>query len=401
MLARDEELGMPVALKLLPETVTDDKEGITRLKSEVLRGMNLTHPGIVRVHNFERDDSHAAIVMEFVPGETLADRKAREPEQCFDWRQIQPWIEQLCTVLDYAHNEGRIAHRDLKPRNLILTEDGRLKVADFGLAAILTESLTRAVTQKDAVGTPPYMSPQQVLGKPPTRTDDMYALGATIYDLLTGRPPFFRGDIFGQVLHEAAPSMAERRAELGVAGKAPIPPSWEYAVAACLSKESAGRPASGAAFLAMLRENSPAIESTPIIRVRVSKPAPIPAPASDRVETTKVQAYSPPLEQAKPMKNEPESSPVRGWNPTTRSHPRPVKTGFLWNLVYTAAAGAVVAAGLHWIRHTYPPAPPAESEIAAESQTPPPKSKLGSSALEPASDLGAVRRDAPRSSTKR
>jgi serine/threonine protein kinase len=336
--------------------------------------------------------------MEFVPGETLADRKVREPGHCFEWMEILPWIQQLCTVLDYAHNEGRIAHRDLKPRNLILTEDGRLKVADFGLAAIITESLTRPATRNDAVGTPPYMSPQQVLGKPPTRTDDMYALGATIYDLLTGRPPFFRGDIFGQVLHETAPSMAERRAELGVQQKAAIPSAWEYAVAACLSKDPIDRPANGAAFLEIVRQASDVVQPAPIVRVRVSKPAPVPVPAREcnRMETTKVGNYAPRAPQSEPMKTATLSSPVRRWNSLSRRQSRPAATGILWNLFFTVTAAAVVAAGMHFVRRSIPAAsraPAAMTSNESESSKSEASGRLGSTSLEPASELGAVWRE--------
>jgi serine/threonine protein kinase len=270
VLAHDEELNISVALKLLPDSVSDDTEGISRFKSEVLRGMTLAHSGIVRVHTFERDARNAAIVMEYVPGETLAEAKARQAANCFDCHEIYQWLEQLCAVLDYAHGEAHVAHRDLKPRNIMLTPDGRVKLTDFGLASLLSESLTRVATSANAVGTPPYMSPQQVLGKPATRVDDIYALGATIYDLLTGRPPFFRGDVFAQVLHEEAPSMTQRRQELSVTGKGEIPRTWERAVAACLSKEPGARPASGAALLAMLRE----VEIAPVATIRVLHSAP-------------------------------------------------------------------------------------------------------------------------------
>ena len=92
--------------------------------------------------------------MEYVPGETLADAKARQEGHCFDSHEIMPWIEQLCVALDYAHSEARVAHRDLKPRNIMLTPEGRVKITDFGLASLLSESLTRVATSPNAVGTP-------------------------------------------------------------------------------------------------------------------------------------------------------------------------------------------------------------------------------------------------------
>lgn len=254
VLAQDTVLDVPVALKLVPEVVIKDSEGIGDLKKEVLRGMELTHPNIVRVFSFEQDDKAAVIVMEHVEGETLAQKKAHRPNRCFDCEEILPWVEQLCAALDYAHNEARIAHRDLKPSNLLITAAGRLKVADFGIASSLSDTLSRVSVRIDSAGTPPYMSPQQAMGERPSHLDDIYSLGATIYELLTGKPPFFRGNILAQVMHEEPIPMSERRAEFEVTGCAPIPEAWEKAVAACLSKNPGGRPNGGSAVLAMLKD---------------------------------------------------------------------------------------------------------------------------------------------------
>jgi serine/threonine protein kinase len=251
-LAQDEVLGVPVALKLLPEEISRDEVELESLRKEVIRGIALTHSGIVRVFSFERDALNTGIVMEYVDGESLAQLKHRQPDHCFDPELIRPWLEQLCAVLDYAHNEARIAHRDLKPRNLMVTREGRLKVADFGIASSLAETMSGVSIRHDAAGTPPFMSPQQARGERPTSADDIYAVGATLYDLLTGKPPFFRGDIIGQLMHEVPHRMNDRRTELGVTGRAPIPPAWERVVAACLAKDAALRPPSGAALLQLL-----------------------------------------------------------------------------------------------------------------------------------------------------
>jgi hypothetical protein len=253
VLAHDNVLNVPVALKLIPELVVRDTDGILDLKKEVLRGMELTHPNIVRVFSFEQDAERALIVMEHVQGETLAQKKAQQPNRCFECDEILPWVEQLCAALDYAHTEARIAHRDLKPGNLLLTPGGRLKIADFGIASSLSDTMSRVSVRADSSGTPPYMSPQQAMGERPSHLDDIYSLGATIYELLTGKPPFFRGNILAQVMHEEPASMAQRRAELEVKGCADIPEVWERTVAACLAKNPDSRPNSGAAILAMLR----------------------------------------------------------------------------------------------------------------------------------------------------
>lgn len=253
LLAEDEELGIPVALKMVPELVVQDHQGFDELKREVLRGRALLHPGIVRTHNFARGTTSAAIVMVYVDGENLATLEGRQPGGCFDAAEVRPWLEQLCAVLVYAHQEAHIAHRDLKPANLMLTGEGRIKVADFGIAASLSDSISRISVRGDNSGTPAYMSPQQIMGEPSSRLDDIYALGATLYDLLTGKPPFHDGQILTQAIEGIAPTMNKRRLELGVAGKTLIPPEWEQTVAACLAKRPEDRPQNAGEVLALLR----------------------------------------------------------------------------------------------------------------------------------------------------
>jgi serine/threonine protein kinase len=251
-LAQDEVLRIPVALKLVPEQVARSEEALEGLRKEVLRGIALTHPGIVRVYSFERDTTGAAIVMEYVEGEPLSDLKARQPNRCFDPERLRPWLEQLCAVLDYAHREAHVAHRDLKPSNLMLTREGRLKVADFGIASNLAETSAGISVRNDSSGTPPYMSPQQAMGERPSAADDIYSLGATFYELLTGKPPFYRGHIITQVLNDAPDSLKSRRDELAITGRPEVPAQWERAIAACLSKHPEDRPPSGAALLQLL-----------------------------------------------------------------------------------------------------------------------------------------------------
>jgi serine/threonine protein kinase len=252
-LAHDERVDMHVALKFLPDVVARDAECVDELKRELRRGLNLTHPGIVRVFSFEQDEQGAAISMEYVDGITLGALKLKQPSGCFDWDDLLPWVEQLCTALDYAHEEAKIVHRDLKPRNLMLTTKGRLKVADFGVATSISETMSRGTIRKDGSGTPPYMGPQQAFGEDPSPSDDIYSLGATLYELLTGRPPFYQGNILAQVQQRLPPSMKERREVLKVVGKKPIPEHWEKTVAACLAKHVEDRPQRASEVLEELR----------------------------------------------------------------------------------------------------------------------------------------------------
>jgi formylglycine-generating enzyme required for sulfatase activity len=246
--ARDDELGETVALKFLPEVVARDAVAIDELKEETRRARRLTHPNIVRIHDFVRDDLQAAVSMEFVDGTTLAQLRLQQPGKVFTVAVLGPLAAQLCAALDYAHHAAKVVHRDLKPANLLVTRDGELKVADFGIARSLTETHTRLTgrTTGGTSGTLLYMSPQQLLGLKPTAADDIYALGATLCELLTSKPPFHRGDastLMLQIREKAPLSMAEQRAELEVAGE-PIPAAWEQTIAACLAKTPDERPPS-------------------------------------------------------------------------------------------------------------------------------------------------------------
>lgn len=250
-LAYDQRLTQHVALKFLPENTAVDDEAWRDLVRETKRSRELTHPSIVRVHDLEKDDRTAAIAMEYVDGEGLAARKLRQPAGYFEVPEIAQWIGQLCEALDYAHRQAQIVHRDLKPANIMISAQGALKVMDFGISSSIADSVSRRSMLSGISGTPLYMSPQQCSGEMPAVTDDIYSLGALIYELLTGKPPFYTGDLPMQILQKAPPSMAVRRAELGRGG-APIPAMWEQTVARCLAKEAAARPPSVRAVAAAL-----------------------------------------------------------------------------------------------------------------------------------------------------
>lgn len=297
LLAQDTALDIPVAVKLLPRPLINDTEGVVSLRKEVLRGMALMHRGIVRTNNFEMDESGAGIVMEYVDGENLGEIKAQQEGECFNPDQILPWIEELCMVLDYAHSDARIVHRDLKPRNIMLTRAGRIKVADFGIAAVVNESKSRHSMEGQVSGTLSYMSPQQAQGLRPNHLDDVHALGATIYELLTSKPPFFRGNpaaIMHQIVAVVPPSMAERREDLEIDGKVPLSAVWEETIASCLAKEAGDRPQSAGEVLAKLK--SAPIRIGAMENARPAALLPI-VPAAIRKDATSKAAARPAAEQ--------------------------------------------------------------------------------------------------------
>jgi serine/threonine protein kinase len=209
-LARDEELERDVALKFLPQPVVHDAALLDDLKRETRRSLELTHKNIVRIYDFEHDERMACISMEYVDGETLSNLRAEKEQRVFEPSELAPLTAQLCEALDYAHNYARVIHRDLKPANLMVNRRGELKVSDFGIARSLSDTVSRLTAEQGHSGTLVYMSPQQLKGKCGTHLDDIYSLGATLYDLLTSKPPFYSGNIDRQI-HERVPPTAPIR----------------------------------------------------------------------------------------------------------------------------------------------------------------------------------------------
>jgi serine/threonine protein kinase/Tfp pilus assembly protein PilF len=244
-LARDEELEREVALKFLPGLMIQDRAVFDQLKRETKRCLELTHPHIVRIHDFVHDERSGCISMEYIDGETLSNLRAEKEEKVFEPDQIATWTSQLCDALDYAHNHAKVIHCDLKPANLMVNQRGDLKVSDFGIARGLGDSMSRLTMEQGRSGTLVYMSPQQLGGERGTHLDDIYSLGASVYELLTSKPPFYSGNIDRQIHERVAPSMTERRKELEIE-PALVPQVWEDAVAACLAKDPSRRPQSAA-----------------------------------------------------------------------------------------------------------------------------------------------------------
>jgi serine/threonine protein kinase len=240
-LAHDERLDRDVALKFLPEAVHFDAGALDDLKRETRRCLELTHPNIIRIYDFVTDATAAAISMEYIDGKTLAALRIEKENRVFEVDDLRDWIGQACGALYYAHEEVKVVHRDLKPANLMVTSRGQIKIADFGIARSVSDSMTAVTMRRATSGTLVYMSPQQMNGDMSKTTDDIYALGATIYEFLTSKPPFYSGDIPFQVRQSIPRKMSERREELGISG-AEIPTEWEEAIASCLEKVPEQRP---------------------------------------------------------------------------------------------------------------------------------------------------------------
>jgi len=267
-LARDEDLERDVALKFLPDLMIQDHTVFDQLKREAKRCLELTHPHIVRTHDFIHDERSGCISMEYIDGETLSNLRAEKQQRVFEPDEIARWISQLCDALNYAHNRANVIHCDLKPANLMANQRGDLKVSDFGIARSLTDSVSRLTVQQGRSGTLVYMSPQQLNGERCTHLDDIYSLGASVYELLTSKPPFYSGNIDRQICERLVPSMTERRKELDIEPTL-VPPIWEDAVAACLAKDPSQRPQS-ATEVAQRLQLAPAETAIGIARGKTS-----------------------------------------------------------------------------------------------------------------------------------
>ncbi|MFO1488509.1 MAG: bifunctional serine/threonine-protein kinase/formylglycine-generating enzyme family protein [Verrucomicrobiota bacterium] len=312
-LAHDRVLEQEVAPKFLADHLVNDRKAVERLKHETRRNLKLSHPNIVRIHDFLQDANGCAITMEYVEGWSLWTMKVDKPNQIFSIPEITPWLRELFAALDYAHHQAGIVHRDIKPGNLMINARGQLKITDFGLARNIRKSTSRDFVDRRVVGTDVYMSPQQWSGHEPTISDDIYSIGATLYELLTGKPPFYQGNILDQVYETVPPSMKERLQQLGVE-EVEIPEAYEKIVAACLSKHPEERPGSVslvAAGLGLVETTLPpaeaALPETPVTGIQFeSEPepaAPAETPEFPQVESMVEESSRPAREAAAPRFN--------------------------------------------------------------------------------------------------
>jgi len=190
VLARQVALDRLVAVKRVTGAFAVDEEARARLQREAQALARLEHPNIVRLYDFRRDGRDAAIIMEYVPGESL-DRRLARGEMSTDTALAV--LTAVAAALEHAHSRG-IVHRDVKPANVLLSESGEVKLADFGLARVLAGATALRTRAGTVMGTPAYMAPEQVLGERVDERTDAYAYSVLAYELLTGQRPFARED---------------------------------------------------------------------------------------------------------------------------------------------------------------------------------------------------------------
>ena len=304
-LAHDEVLGKDVSLHFVPTVLLGDAAAMNELRREVKRTRQLIHPDILRVYDLVEDTDWAAISMDAFEGESLAVRLAKAGGAGCEIADVLPWVTQLCQTLEDAHKVN-VVHRDVSPASVFLGGEGKVFVANFGTGRCIADAVARISEKPNprlAAG-----SPQQLDGAAATRMDDVYAVGALLFQALTGRLPFVGDDVAGQI-HRAAPQTVS---SLRGKGAAPVPAAWEKTIAACLEKRPEARPQSAAEITKRLTaagaEKEPAFAPAVAAQKKVVpvESAPAVAPAAAIPKTSK----SEPLAASK-TRSEPPAAPVK------------------------------------------------------------------------------------------
>jgi len=225
--AEDTRLRRLVAVKFLSEEFSQNESARERFQREARAASALQHPNICTVYEGDEHEGHPFLVMELLEGQTMKERILASPLQM---EEVLDWGTQIADALDAAHAAG-IVHRDIKPANIFVTKRGQARILDFGLAKVGTKSVpltpgsdSSGAAESDAeltlpgvlMGTLPYMSPEQALGRPIDWRTDIWSLGAVLYEMVSGRPPF--GSEATQVLSSILTREPRRLAALGRPG---------------------------------------------------------------------------------------------------------------------------------------------------------------------------------------
>src|SRR5437868_8384863 len=243
-LAEDTRLGRKVALKLLAEELTQNRDRLSRFDQEAYAASALNHPNILTIYEMGDEGGRHYIVTEFIDGQTLRKRLGGPPLESTEVLDI---AIQVASALEEAHAAG-IVHRDIKPDNIMVRRNGYVKVLDFGLAKLTEtvdrtpsdgEASTRVMVQTDAgvvMGTSHYMSPEQARGKPVDARTDIWSLGVVLYELMAGRTPFegeTATDVLSAITKTEPPPLARYAAN--------VPAEYEWIVMKALRKDAGER----------------------------------------------------------------------------------------------------------------------------------------------------------------
>ena len=327
--ARDLMLERTVAIKLLRKDFSDKPNFREHFRQEAKAAANLSHPNIVTIHDFGIHEEQLFIVMEYVSGIDLKSLIKQQGE--LELSEAIDLITQACAGVGYAHRAG-LVHCDIKPQNMLVTPDKRLKVVDFGIARALA---TISPDEKTDVvwGSPQYFSPEQAAGAAPSPASDVYSLGIVLYELLTGQLPFTANTSkeLARLHREAlAPSPRKYKPEL--------PISIERIILKVLSKEPASRYRTAGQFGQVLANFNQEITSTEQGTNEVQSSA-------EELQTVQPQMVLPPNTQAT-LRQVPLEKPSN--QPFIQSHPKARKTAidFDWATWILALLALITAGGL-------------------------------------------------------
>ena len=316
-LAYDEVLGKDVTLHFIPTVLLGDASAMNALRQEVKRTRQLIHPNILRIYDLVEDGEWAAVSMDAFTGESLAVRLAKTKGAGLGDGEIKPWLAELCQTLDEAY-KIHVVHRDISPDNLLLCDSpenvllgdaSRLFITNFGISRLMADAEAR-ISGKDH----PRLaarSPQQLAGLEATRLDDVYAIGALLFECLTGRLPFAGKNLRDQIQNTPPAAISNLRGK----DARKLPEAWEKCIAACLEKSPEARPQSASEIaqrLAVVETQQAPCEKVPETAVVVAQPGSkeIEAATSGRARTTgdssDVAGKSTSLATSAERKSEPE-----------------------------------------------------------------------------------------------
>ncbi|MDX2175145.1 MAG: molecular chaperone DnaK [Candidatus Sumerlaeia bacterium] len=236
--AKDKTLDEIVALKVLNDFLCQDPMAVERFKREARAARKLSHPNIVRIHDMFESGSKRFISMEYIEGTDL--KRMQADQTTLSAEQVLYYITQIGEGIGHAHQLG-IIHRDIKPANIMITKANTVKITDFGIAKMLKgDDGTKSGTA--VIGTPLYMAPEQITGASIDARSDIYALGIVMYELLSGNPPFYLGNIEYHHIHTPPPPLPDK-----------IKPELQRVVMKCIEKKPDNRYSSMEEMLADLK----------------------------------------------------------------------------------------------------------------------------------------------------